>query len=566
MSRAIKKLSSEDFPDEKDQTQADWQWNVLVHNGVLFPPEYEPLPANVKVLHKGTPIDLDKTDTKNPFNVTAEEAAVFFAMKMEQDDRLAEKDPKRHKSIDDKGFVQNFWRDWKIILGKNHVVKDIKDVDFTPIQKYIARRSEAKKAVKKTAEENADEKREKKAIEDLYGYAIIDGMKIKIGQVMVQPPGLFIGHGKAPRRGKIKKRIAPSDITLNLSKKYRPPQCLNHGKPCRWGDVVENHEVTWLATWKNPITKDPVYIWLKREESHFVRNADAEKFTKAQTLNKNIAHVRRQYTRDLTSPESNTRQLATAVYLLDVLAVRPDTAKDEKKEADTRGLTTLKCDNITFEGKNEITINFIGKSSIEFLKRFEVPKTVYANLRELCRVKTKTNKIFPGIKETSLNSYLKTMVPDLTSKVFRTYKASSILQAELLKNLPKPEDPIYVKKLAYDRANLEAAKALNHKKMGGSKASEEKTEAKLADAQARLEEASTEAKKKAAQKDVEKLEAKLEELRGNISLTTSKTNYISPQITVSWCKLVEMPIEKIYTKGNVHKFGWAMTTTSDWRF
>ena len=67
------------------------EWTTLIHNGVLFPPPYEKLPSNVKILYDGKPVTLDGENTKNPFNVTAEEAAVFFAMKIVQDDRLNKK-------------------------------------------------------------------------------------------------------------------------------------------------------------------------------------------------------------------------------------------------------------------------------------------------------------------------------------------------------------------------------------------------------------------------------------------------------------------------------------------
>lgn len=543
------------------------KWKSMQHNGVYFPPEYEPLPPKIQVLYKGKPVKLDSISTKNPFGITAEEAAVFFAMKMEQDDRLAEKDPERKKAIDDKKFTDNFWKDWKKILGSGHTISSFKDVDFKPIQKYISQRSEQKKIAKKglSKEQKATEKEQKEAIKDLYGYAVVDGIKIPLGNYMVQPPGLYIGHGNHPFRGRIKARIQPKDIVLNISK-INVPKCFIHGKPCKWGDIVEDHDVTWIASYRHPITEEMNYVWLKREASEWVCASDMGKFDKARKLGENIAKVRKQYTKDLSNTKSEIRQLATAVYLLDVIAIRPGTEKDEAKEAGTLGLTTLKCNNISFGKDSNITIDFVGKSSIKFEKTFKVEKTVYENLQKLCRGKGKTAEIFPDVDATTLNDYLKTLLPDLTAKVFRTYKASSILQNELAENIPDADAPTHEKKLTYDRVNIEVAKALNHKKMGKSSDRVEKLKEKIKEFKDKKKKSTTPKQKASAQKSIDLNTAKLEEAEYNISTSTSKVNYLDPRITVSWCKAGEVPIEKIYNKTQLAKFVWAMETPANWKF
>jgi len=543
------------------------RWKTMQHNGVYFPPEYEPLPANVQVLYKKKPVKLDAVSTANPFGVTAEEAAVFFAMKMEQDDRLAEKDPDRKKVIDDKKFTENFWQDWRKILGSGHVIQNFKDVDFKPLQRYLVQRSDQKKSAKKglSKEEKANEKEEKEEIKNLYGYAVVDEVKIPLGNYMVQPPGLYIGHGEHPKRGKIKGRIRPQDVVLNISKK-NVPKCFIHGQPCKWGDVVEDHDVTWIASYRHPITEEMTYVWLKREASEWVCASDMDKFDKARKLGANISKIRKQYMKDLNSSKSEIRQLATAVYLLDVLAIRPGTEKDEAKEAGTLGLTTLKCTNISFGKDSHITIDFVGKSSIKFEKTFKVEKIVYENLQKLCKGKGKSSEIFPNVDATTLNDYLKTLLPDLTAKVFRTYKASSILQKELAENIPDEDVPTHEKKLIYDRVNIEVAKALNHKKMGKSSDRVEKLQAKIKEYKEKKKNSNTDKQKAAAQKSIDLNKAKLEEAEYNISTSTSKVNYLDPRITVAWCKSGEVPIEKIYNKTQLTKFVWAMETESDWKF
>ena len=52
----------------------------------------------------------------------------------------------------------------------------------------------------------------------------------------------------------------------------------------------------------------------------------------------------------------------------------------------------------------------------------------------------------------------------------------------------------------------------------------------------------------------------------NVSLTTSKTNYIDPRITVSFIKKHNLAIELIFKKALVDKFFWAMDVSKDWIF
>jgi len=51
-----------------------------------------------------------------------------------------------------------------------------------------------------------------------------------------------------------------------------------------------------------------------------------------------------------------------------------------------------------------------------------------------------------------------------------------------------------------------------------------------------------------------------------VSLGTSKINYLDPRITAAWCKEHEVPIEKIFTKTLLVKFPWAMEVNGEWKF
>ncbi|RHN71149.1 putative DNA topoisomerase [Medicago truncatula] len=46
-----------------------------------------------------------------------------------------------------------------------------------------------------------------------------------VGNFRVEPPGLFIGRGEHPKIGKVKRRIHPSDVSINIGKYAPIPEC-----------------------------------------------------------------------------------------------------------------------------------------------------------------------------------------------------------------------------------------------------------------------------------------------------------------------------------------------------
>jgi DNA topoisomerase-1 len=62
------------------------------------------------------------------------------------------------------------------------------------------------------------------------------------------------------------------------------------------------------------------------------------------------------------------------------------------------------------------------------------------------------------------------------------------------------------------------------------------------------------------------MDKKIKEDLKTVALGTSKINYLDPRITVAWCKRHEVPIEKIFNKSLLAKFGWAMDVDPEFRF
>lgn len=69
------------------------------------------------------------------------------------------------------------------------------------------------------------------------------------------------------------------------------------------------------------------------------------------------------------------RQLATAMYFIDVLALRAGNEKGED-EADTVGCCSLRYEHITLEPPNFLVFDFLGKDSIRYYNRVQVDDKV----------------------------------------------------------------------------------------------------------------------------------------------------------------------------------------------
>ena len=52
----------------------------------------------------------------------------------------------------------------------------------------------------------------------------------------------------------------------------------------------------------------------------------------------------------------------------------------------------------------------------------------------------------------------------------------------------------------------------------------------------------------------------------NVSLGTSKTNYIDPRITVAFLKRYNVPVEKVFSVALREKFKWAFDVDENFKF
>ncbi|TRY85237.1 hypothetical protein DNTS_009275 [Danionella cerebrum] len=553
---------------EEEKYEGGMKWKFLEHKGPYFPPEYQPLPDDVKFYYNGNPVKL---------SLPAEEVALFFAQMLD------------HEYTTKEVFRNNFFRDWRkeMTLDEKQLITDLNKCDFGELHAMHKQKVEERKNLSK--EQKLINKEANQKIVEEYGFCVLDQHRERIGNFKIEPPGLFRGRGDHPKQGMLKKRLRPEDIIINCSRDSRIPEPpAGH----HWKEVRHDNTVTWLASWTENVQGAFKYVMLNAN-SKLKGEKDWEKYEVARRLKSCVQDIRAQYKQDLKSKQMGTRQRAVALYFIDKLALRAGNEKEEGETADTVGCCSLRVEHITLHDKLDgqnfvVEFDFLGKDCIRYYNKVPVIKKVFKNLKLFMKNKTEDDDLFDRLSTTMLNKHLSSLMPGLTAKVFRTYNASITLQ-EQLKELSNIKDNAAEKLLSYNRANRAVAILCNHQRappktfeqsMANLQVKIDSRKEQLDLAKKELKQAKKEAKgssddkllvvvekkKKAVQRCEEQLlkmevQATDREENKQIALSTSKLNYLDPRISVAWCKKMEVPLDKIYNKTQRDKFAWAVDMT-----
>jgi len=557
----------------------DKKWKTLQHNGILFPPDFESKEIKIKI--KGENVVLD---------LVQEEMVYQWAKKKD-----APKPGMTEKYVEDPIFQKNFVSDFAQTFNGKFSNLEYSDIDFSEVYKLADKEKEEKelmtKEEKKALALTRKEIREEMKAE--YGRGIIDGKEVEIGNYMAEPPGIFMGRGEHPMRGRYKPRVTSNDVTLNLGKEAKVPE----GK---WGKIVHDRDSMWIASWMDILTQKRKYVWLA-DTAGIKQERDQAKYDKARNLSKEIESVKTQIVKDMQNKEQKTKRIATACYLIYRTAMRVGDEKDPD-EADTVGATTLRKEHVKLT-ENEIQFDFLGKDSVRWKETIPAEghdKQFYDNLKESISNKKDSEEIFDGITSRHVNAYYSTIVKGLSAKVFRTYLASSVV-SKYLRDHDNIKSESDMKKMFHGKlANLNAAIMCNHKrtipknfelslqkkkdtlKNVGKTKPWEKSEVLLKKAQSKI--VKTEKQKKEKNERIKKIKTvirkrkgkhieRIEKLELQINLTektrdynlgTSLRNYIDPRIFKTWTDEVGAEWEKLYTSALQKKFLWVKNINSKW--
>ena len=540
------------------------KWTDLAHNGVAFPPEYVQRGINVKILGQ-------------IFFLNREQEELIYAWAKKKDTHYV-KDPV---------FQGNFLSDFKKLLPERFTsVRNIDEIDMTEafslVDKELKIKENEKIRIKSLTRDerrriSQGKKLEKEKLKAIYGQAKIDGIEVDVANWLVEPPGIFMGRGLHPLRGRWKPRVTPKDVTLNLGQDASVPEG-------PWKAIVHDHYSTWLASWIENLTGKRKYVWL-HDSSYLRQDNDKAKYDTAKKLEYYISDIEKEIINQMLNSKDVTRKkIATVCYLIYKLAMRVGDEKDTD-EADTIGASTLRVEHLKFPkigDKVQIEFNFLGKDSVPWQKTLEISspdtKALYENLLFFMKGKNKSDEIFEDITSSKVNKFLRSIdkenVPNLTAKVFRTCIATAIVKQHLSEPILKVNKnesefkKVYVAKIA----NLQAAITCNHKKgidpkNPASKKAWEKFEQSLENKKEKIKQLRMELKEKKWKTELQKLrkEQRVEKLEFQLrlqketrdyNLGTSLRNYIDPRVFKSWCDYVDLDWTKIYTSTLQRKFKW----------
>jgi DNA topoisomerase-1 len=365
---------------------------------------------------------------------------------------------------------------------------------------------------------------------------------MEIASYMVEPPGIFMGRGKHPDRGKWKPAIETKDVTLNLSPDSPTPLGEWAGREWRPSEL-------WIARWTDKLNGKAKYVWF-HDATPMKQERVQEKFDLALELESKVDEVRMHIQRNLTANDVKRQKVATVAYLIDVFKIR---VGDEKEtESGTVGATSLRREHIrlTHNSPPRVMLHFLGKDSILFEREYQVSEEAYRNLEKFI---SEGDRVFSGITTDQVREFLSEAMPRLSPKVFRTFSATELYGQQLESSKVATESPDAEKKMALMEANAAVAQLLNHQKAVPKKWQETY--------QKRVEMLRSLKGKKGKSVDKRKLSLKLRLTQMKLSKTwnlgTSLKNYIDPRVSVKFCRKVNYDWKNYYPKTLVTKFAWA---------
>jgi len=548
------------------------KWKTLQHNGILFPPAYEAQGITIKIKRERVDLDLNQEE-------------MIYQWAKKKDTPYAQ----------DKVFQKNFTADFAKTMNSKFKKISYEDIDFSSAYKVVDKEKDLKEMMTKEEKKEQAKKRKelREELKTKYGIAIMDGKEVEVGNYMAEPPGIFIGRGEHPLRGKWKPHVTAKDVTLNMDKEAKKSM------KGEWMEIVHDHDSMWLASWMDFLTQKRKYVWLA-DSSDLKQGRDKEKYEKAVKLEKEIEKIKKAMVKDMKDPKKSN--VATACYLIYRTAMRVGDEKDPD-EADTVGATTLRKEHIKITS-NAIEFDFLGKDCVrwqETLKAVGDDKQFQENLKKLIEKKKPNEEIFHNITSRDVNKYFSGIVKGLTAKVFRTYQATTVVKEYLVEhdNIKgkTANEKLYHAKLA----NLEAAKMCNHKrtipktfeqalekkrdtiKKAEKDQPSKKTQETLKKVESSVPKNDTQKKskkkriktlneqiKKQKQKHKErveklKLQIDLSEKTRDYNLGTSLRNYIDPRVVKAWTDEVGVEWEKLYTSALQKKFLWVKNENTEWK-
>ena len=416
--------------------------------------------------------------------------------------------------------AENFWADWSSLLPKGaqaHLrsLEDLLALDLSDVM-------------------DAAHKTKKKHIKDeLFGKAWVDGEQQPIRPAGVDRPGVFVGVTRYKAlTGRLRPRITSRDVTLNIGKGEKVPEG-------RWKEVIHNPYVDWIASWRDPLTGLLKYARFAPKSTLEGDSAEA-RFDLAREASLAIPRIARRAVALMTRPGNanrRSRHVGACLWLIGVMGMRIGAGVVAQSMA--FGASTLLARHVSLarDGRG-IRFEFPGKDGVPYVRTVRDPQSLVEVLADASvrrgagqGRKRADDVLLDALPSKKLRGEWDTIFPGMrvTSKVLRTSHASAIYDAEVRSLVDKGvslRDAMYI-------GNVKVALFCNHRR-----ASKEEGRA--------LDLAKAEAELARYKPDVAKIRDQIVKPYG-LLLSTSRTSYIDPRITVAACKRAGVSVGRCRT-------------------
>lgn len=453
--------------------------------------------------------------------------------------------------------------------------------------------AEYKKVNKETLKKVSDEKKQR------FGTVLINGIEENLQSWIVEPEGIFFGRGESPLNGFWKKATEPEEIVVNSNSKHLPI-LIADDKESNFNWNVKWEPNSHFAAQYNILVGIPdaegnikkikatKYKMIQFSANSSVKKeGQFKKYSVASELGKSYEAILQQVEDDFLKARESGKyknvDTAVAVYMLFKKGIRIGSA--EATVNGTKGLLSLAWGKEINRIDNNLKFNFYGKDSVKDTSSIEtdfadVIEKVWSNSIKLqttkSDIKEYVGKIAPSIKES--------FSPKLCRTAVAAYVMTKALDNVIVKYKLTKESSEALKKLAFNEANMEVAKQLNHQRGVNKIAAAKRAEAnklkkeilkerelkvkelkkkRLAKLQTLKDKGASREKINLLKEQIKKADEKLaqskrdlkfKEENGDISSSTSKSAYIDPSIVADFCTKVDLKLEKVYSKSQIQQF------------
>ena len=392
-----------------------------------------------------------------------------------------------------------------------------------------------------------------------YSYAYINSNKEKILNYMIEPPGIFIGRGECKYNGMWKYRVGSDNIIVNFIKgdnNTKLEELYFQEVQSKFKNIISNPTVTYIDRYFINLGKsenENKYLYRIAKEIRFSKDstisheADLNKFDKANKLIKNWNKINNYILENINNEDKIISECAVISWLVQYTSIR--IGSDKSLETNVVGASSLRTFNLDTETEGDkyfLILDFIGKDSIKYNQKFEIPMIIHSKIKDILKTKSKDDFVF-SVNSTQVNQFLDKCIPGITAKVFRTAWACKLLLELYDKNKSKFEDKsVKYKILLLKYLLIQISNKLNHKK-----ATKKNNDTKINNLEKKIKDCNDKDKK-----ELYKLKINILKDSEDTNTSTALTSYIDPRIVIDICKEQNIPIDKIYTKTLLRYFNY----------